>query len=46
MLFEGWASVVDGGPTLIQHWIIICIPANWRHTPSSGVMLGQRRRRW
>ena len=53
MLVQCWSSVVDGGPTLNQHWSnILCQQpcsrpnTNPRHSPNAGLMLGQRRRRW
>ena len=53
VLEKCWTSVEDGGPTLNQHWVnvlyflgINCIPANMRHWPNVGLLLGHRLRRW
>ena len=50
-----WASVADGGPTVIQHWFnVLCFQAVFFHTGShqtrytdtiAGLMLARRRRR-
>ena len=42
MLYQCWASVEDGGPTLKKHWLNV----NTRRLINAGIILGQRRRRW
>ena len=45
MFDQWWASVVDGGPTLVKHWVdVSCLLTT--HPPNVCPMLGQRRRRW
>ena len=48
MLFQCWASVEDGGPTLKQHWVNSpCLQGQERIVQVSAcTMLGQRLRRW
>ena len=49
MLIYCWFSVVDGGPTLNQHWFrVLCwdITANTTPRTNADLMLVQRRRRW
>ena len=47
MLFQCWASVEDGGPTLKQHWVNApCLLDRERKTYDIYTMLVQRERRW
>ena len=45
ILGQCWASVVDGGLTLIHHWMNV-FPANTRHWTNVGSMLVHRLRRY
>ena len=41
MLFQFWASVEDGGPTLQQHWMnVSCLPGNARAVHTSTLLVG------
>ena len=50
MLAQCWASVVDGGPTLCQHWLMyrVCVVVTKQDKKSTNVVLmsGHRLRRW
>ena len=45
MFDQWWANVIDGGPTLVKHWVDVSRLLT-THIPNVWPMLGQRRRRW
>ena len=50
MLEQCWADVVDGGPTLVQHWVdVLCLSGRLVFATSVSkviLMSRQRRSRW